>query len=46
MSESHRSLAGQFLKLKDKSFRVKEVYLKKEEWIEALSMIMVLFLLS
>ena len=31
--------------LKDKSFRVAEVYLKKEERIEALSMIMVLSLL-
>jgi transposase len=31
--------------LKDKSFRVTEVYLKKEERIEALSMIMVLSLL-
>jgi transposase len=30
--------------LKDKSFRVAEVYLKKEERIEALSMIMVLSL--
>ena len=31
--------------LKDKSFRVAEVYLKKEERIEALSMVMVLSLL-